>query len=171
MYSTNSDSNLRNASPRWSFGSCDSSVVPIAVSLALLVFLLYLPALRNGFTNYDDPDYVTRNIRVSSGLTWDNFVWSFTSTTSANWHPLTWMSHMLDAQLYGLNPWGHHLTNVLLMAMDVALLFFFLATASGRVGRSLAVAVLFAVHPLNVEFVAWIAERKELLSLLFMFLT
>ncbi|MGB8062782.1 MAG: tetratricopeptide repeat protein [Candidatus Sulfotelmatobacter sp.] len=171
MYSTNSDSYLRNTSLRWSFGSGVSSLVLTTVFLALLDLLLYLPALRNGFTNYDDPDYVTHNIHVSSGLTWGNFAWSFASTTSAHWHPLTWISHILDAQLYGLNPWGHHLTNVLLMTLDVALLFLFLATATGRLWRSVAVAVLFAVHPLNVEFVAWIAERKEVLSLLFMFLT
>jgi tetratricopeptide (TPR) repeat protein len=161
---------MESTSYGWSFAPGRQTRVLLALSLALLVFTLYLPALRNGFTNYDDPDYVTHNTHVLRGLGWDNLVWSFASSTSAHWHPLTMISHTLDVQLYGLKPWGHHLTNVLFMAVDVVLLFFFLMSATGRIWCSAAVAALFAVHPLNVEPVAWVAERKQLLSLCFMFL-
>jgi tetratricopeptide (TPR) repeat protein len=133
--------------------------------------VLYAPAARNGFVNFDDPDYVTANAWVLRGISWPNIVWAFgTDNPAANWHPLTWISHMLDVQWYGRNPAGHHLTNVLLFALDVLLLFLFLERATGQVWRSAAVAILFAVHPLNVESVAWIAERKTVLSILFMFL-
>jgi tetratricopeptide (TPR) repeat protein len=170
MNSTNPASKVENTSRAWNFALDRQTLALLAVSLAILVFALYVPALRNGFVSYDDPDYVTRNAHVLRGLSWDSLVWSFTSTPTANWHPLTWISHALDVQLYGLNPWGHHLTNVLFMAVDVVLLFFFLAFATGRIWCSAAVAALFAVHPLNVEPVAWVAERKQVLSLFFMFL-
>jgi protein O-mannosyl-transferase len=144
----------------------------ISLALAVLVIALYLPALRNGFVNYDDPDYVTHNANVLQGLNWENVKWAFgTNNPAANWHPLTWLSHMLDVQIFGLTPWGHHLINVLLMAADIVLLFLFLAAATGKLWQSAAVAVLYAVHPLNVEPVAWVAERKQELSLFFMFLT
>jgi protein O-mannosyl-transferase len=144
----------------------------ISLALAVLVIALYLPALRNGFVNYDDPDYVTHNANVLQGLNWENVKWAFgTNNPAANWHPLTWLSHMLDVQIFGLTPWGHHLINVLLMAADIVLLFLFLAAATGKLWKSAAVAVLYAVHPLNVEPVAWVAERKQELSLFFMFLT
>ena len=144
----------------------------ISFALAVLVIALYLPALRNGFVNYDDPDYVTHNANVLQGLNWENVKWAFgTNNPAANWHPLTWLSHMLDVQIFGLAPWGHHLINVLFMAADIVLLFLFLAAATGKLWQSAAVAVLYAVHPLNVEPVAWVAERKQELSLFFMFLT
>jgi protein O-mannosyl-transferase len=144
----------------------------ISFALAALVIALYLPALHNGFINYDDPDYVTHNPQVLHGLNWDNVKWAFgTSNPAANWHPLTWMSHMLDVQVFGMNPSGHHLINILLMAIEVVLLFLFLARATGKLWPSAAVAAIYAVHPLNVEPVAWVAERKQELSLLFMFLT
>jgi protein O-mannosyl-transferase len=144
----------------------------ISFALAALVIALYLPALHNGFINYDDPDYVTHNPQVLQGLSWDNVKWAFgTNNPAANWHPLTWLSHMLDVQVFGMNPSGHHLMNVLLMAAVVVLLFLFLARATGNLWPSAAVAAIFAVHPLNVEPVAWVAERKQELSLLFMFLT
>jgi protein O-mannosyl-transferase len=146
-------------------------MVLLAIGLVLLVVVLYLPAVRNGFVNYDDPDYVTHNARVLKGLNWENVEWAFgTNNPAANWHPLTWLSHMADVQLFGQNPWGHHLINVLLMAAGVALLFWFLAAATGKIWHSAAVAAIFAVHPLNVEPVAWVAERKQELSLCFMFL-
>jgi protein O-mannosyl-transferase len=146
------------------------SFILLSVLLALLVVALYLPALHNSFVNYDDPDYVTRNVRVLQGLNWSNVKWAFgTDNPAANWHPLTWLSHMADVQAFGLNPWGHHLINILLMAADVALLFLFLAMMTGKVWPSAAVAAIFAVHPLNVEPVAWVAERKQELSLFFMF--
>jgi len=143
----------------------------VALLLAVLTLAIYLPALGNGFVNYDDPDYVTANSNVLHGLSWQNLIWAFgTDNIAANWHPLTWISHMTDVELYGLAPWGHHLTSVLLMVANVALLFLVLLEMTGSTWRSAAVAALWAVHPLNVEPVAWIAERKELLSLLFLFL-
>jgi protein O-mannosyl-transferase len=148
------------------------TVSVLGLALALLAFLVYLPALRNGFINYDDPDYVTRNPNVLRGLSWENVKWAFgTDNPAANWHPLTWLSHMADVQMYGLHPWGHHLTGVLFMVADVVLLFLFLAFATNRVWPSAATAAIFAVHPLNVEGVAWVAEHKQVLSLFLMFLS
>jgi protein O-mannosyl-transferase len=142
-----------------------------SILLVLLTAVLYLPALRNGFVNYDDPDYVTHNARVLQGLNWPNVKWAFgTNNPAANWHPLTWLSHMTDVQVFGLKPWGHHLVNVLLMTSDVALLFLLLGLTTGKIRPSAAVAAIFAVHPLNVEPVVWIAERKQELSLFFLFL-
>ena len=139
--------------------------------LGLLLFLstlaLYYPALQNGFVNYDDPAYVTSNVHVQQGLTARNLAWAFTSTADANWHPLTRISHMLDAQLFGLAPTGHHAQSVLWHALNVVLLFLLLAKTTGYLGRSALVAGLFAVHPLNVESVAWVAERKTVLSTFF----
>jgi Tfp pilus assembly protein PilF len=155
----------------WNIAEDRQKLILLSISLAVLVLTLYLPSLRNGFVNYDDPDYVTRNAHVLHGLNWKNVEWSFgTNNSAANWHPLTWFSHMADVQVYELKPWGHHLTNVLLMAADVVLLFLFLAGVTGRVWPSAAVAALFAVHPINVESVAWVAERKAVLSVFFMFL-
>ncbi len=143
----------------------------MAVLLAIGTGALYAPALRNGFVNYDDPDYVTRNSHVLQGLTWPNIVWAFgTNNPAANWHPLTWISHMLDVQWYGTSAAGHHLTNVLLYALDVGILFLVLEWMTGFVLRSAAVAALFALHPLIVESVAWVAERKAVLCLLFLLL-
>ena len=147
-------------------------VFVIAVLLAIGTGILYAPALRNGFVNYDDPDYVTRNSQVLQGLTWPNIVWAFgTNNPAANWHPLTWISHMLDVHWYGTNATGHHFTNVLLYALDVGILFLVLEWMTGLALRSAAVAALYALHPLNVESVAWVAERKAVLSLLFLLLT
>jgi protein O-mannosyl-transferase len=147
------------------------TLILLSLALVVLTFALYLPALHNGFVNYDDPDYVTRNGRVLQGLNWENVKWAFgTNNSVANWHPLTWLSHMADVEIFGLRPWGHHLSNVLLMAANSVLLFWFLAVTTEKLWRSAAVAAIFAVHPLNVEPVAWIAERKQGLSLFFMFL-
>ncbi len=147
------------------------TVVPF---VALLLFVgtlaLYYPALQNGFVNYDDPDYVTSNLQVQQGLTSHNLKWALTSTAEANWHPLTWISHMLDVQWFGMKPVGHHAQSVFWHAINVVLLFFLLATVTGLVGRSALVAGLFAVHPLNVESVAWIAERKTVLCTFFLLL-
>lgn len=136
----------------------------LAALLFLIVLGAYLPALRYDFITYDDPAYVLEEPHVNTGLTWANFRWAWTSFEHSNWHPLTWLSHQLDCRLFGLAPWGHHLTNILLHAGSTLLLFILLRRASGFLWRSLAVAALFGLHPLHVESVAWIAERKDVLS-------
>jgi tetratricopeptide (TPR) repeat protein len=145
---------------------------PVILSLVLFAatIVLYLPALNGAFVNYDDPAYVTANAHVLRGLSWSNVKWASTATVEANWHPVTWISHMADVQLFGVNPRGHHAVSVVLHAFNVVLLFLILRRATGHVIRSAVVAALFAVHPLNVECVAWVAERKSLLSMLFLFL-
>jgi hypothetical protein len=122
------------------------------------------------FVNYDDQNYVVQNAHVQAGLTWKTLTWALQSTEWDNWHPLTWLSHALDCQLYGLNPAGHHITNVLLHIFNVLLLFLLLTWGTAAPGRSFLVAALFALHPLNVESVAWVAERKNVLSTLFFLL-
>jgi Tfp pilus assembly protein PilF len=135
--------------------------------LVLASLVLYNSAGRHPFTNYDDAEYVTDNPHVCQGLDWSAIKWAFTTTEQANWHPLTWLSHELDWQLFRQNPAGHHYVNVLLHAINVWLLFMVLLQATGFVWRSWMVAALFALHPINVESVAWVAERKNLLSTLF----
>ena len=122
------------------------------------------------FINYDDDPYVTENPHVQSGLQWDTVQWAFTTHDAANWHPLTWLSHALDFQLFGLSPAGPHIVNLLLHTLDVVLLFWVLWRATGFTGRSAMVAALFALHPINVQSVAWVAERKNLLSMTFFLL-
>ena len=131
---------------------------------------LYSPVSHHPFVNYDDDGYVTDNSHVKAGLSEETIAWAFTTYDEANWHPLTWLSHALDYQLFELDPAGHHDVNLLLHALNVALLFWVLWRATGYAGRSLMVAALFALHPINVESVAWIAERKNLLSMLFFLL-
>ncbi|MDR3456048.1 MAG: tetratricopeptide repeat protein [Verrucomicrobiae bacterium] len=143
----------------------------LAILLGLLTIALYWPVTSNDFVNLDDNLYVQSNVQVQQGLTWENLKWAFTHVVSGNWHPLTMLSHMLDCQLYGLKPWGHHLTSLLFHAADSALLLLLLQRLTGAVWRSLFVAALFAVHPLHVESVAWVAERKDVLSAFFGFLT
>ncbi|HYB76919.1 MAG TPA: tetratricopeptide repeat protein [Candidatus Bathyarchaeia archaeon] len=138
--------------------------------LVLVTLALYNPVGRDPYLNWDDNAYVYENAHVRAGLTWEEVVWAFTTKAEFNWHPLTWISHALDVTLFGLNPAGPHYVNVLLHAANAVLLFLLLDAATGFAWRSLAVAALFAVHPLNVESVAWIAERKNVLSMLF-FLT
>jgi hypothetical protein len=139
--------------------------------LVLTILVVFWQGVKNDFTNFDDNQYVTENQHVQAGLTWKNLVWAFTTTHSVNWHPLTWLSHMLDCQLYGLNPAGHHLTSVLLHSASTVLLFLVLQWITGGRWRSAFVAALFAVHPLHVESVAWVAERKDVLSGFFWMLT
>jgi len=153
------------------FASPEKRNPVICLLLAVVTLALYNPVNRHPFVNYDDDRYVTDNPHVRQGLTADTFVWALTSTEVANWHPLTWMSHALDYSLFHLNPAGHHFASVLLHAVNVILLFLFLMWATGRTGPSLFVAALFAVHPMNVESVAWIAERKNVLCTLFFLLT
>lgn len=138
--------------------------------LAAITLALYNPVNRHPFVNYDDDRYVTENPHVRQGLTSDTIVWALTSMEQANWHPLTWMSHALDVSFFRLSPAGHHFTSVLLHALNVIVLFLLLTRATARAGPSLFVAALFAVHPINVESVAWISERKNLLCTLFFFL-
>jgi tetratricopeptide (TPR) repeat protein len=146
--------------------------LPLVLSFILFLgtLVLYFPAFDSAFVNYDDPAYVTANSHVLQGLSWKNIAWASTATVEANWHPLTWISHMADVQLFGANPRGHHGVSVFLHALNVVLLFFVLRRATGSMFRSAVVAALFAVHPLNVECVAWVAERKSLLSMLFLLL-
>lgn len=146
-------------------------VFGVCLFLAAITWLVFGQTLRHEFVNYDDDDYVVRNAQISRGLTLEGIGWAFTHVHSSNWHPLTWISHMLDCQLYGLNPAGHHLTNVLLQAATAILLFLVLRQMTGTFWRSAFVAAVFAIHPLRVESVAWVAERKDLLSGLFFMLT
>jgi len=133
--------------------------------------IVYAPVLHHAFVNYDDDQYVTANAVVQRGLTWHGVSWAFRTGYAVNWHPLTWLSHMLDVQLYGLDPGPHHLTNLLFHTANTLLLFGLLHHMTGALGRSAFVAGLFAVHPLHVESVAWVAERKDVLSTLFWMLT
>jgi tetratricopeptide (TPR) repeat protein len=139
----------------------------ICLALAALTVAIYAPALRSQFLAMDDPVYVSANRHVQGGLTPANIVWAFTVNTAGNWHPLTLLSHMLDCQIYGLHPWGHHLTNILLHATNSALLFLVLMRMTGAFWRSACVAALFAIHPVHTESVAWVAERKDVLSSFF----
>jgi tetratricopeptide (TPR) repeat protein len=129
--------------------------------------VVFWPVLRNGFVGYDDDEYVTRNPRVNTGLTRENVTWAFTAAHSNNWHPLTWMSHQLDSSLFGLAPAGHHAVNLLFHAANTVLLFLWLSGMTNAPGRSAFVALIFGLHPLHVESVAWIAERKDVLSAFF----
>src|SRR5437763_1827100 len=143
----------------------------ICALLAILTSAAFWPVLHNGFVNYDDPEYVTENLHVDTGLSAANVRWAFTSQHGGNWHPLTSISHMLDVQLFGLNPARHHLINLLFHIGNVVLLYLLLQGWTGRTWASACVAVLFAVHPLHVESVAWVAERKDVLSGFFFLLT
>ena len=143
----------------------------VCLLLAVVTLLLYNPVNRHPFVNYDDDRYVAENAHVRGGLTGKTVAWAITSTEQANWHPLTWMSHALDVSLFHLNPAGHHFTSVFLHILNVCLLYLILVWATNRIGPPLFVAALFAVHPINVESVAWVAERKNVLCALFFFLT
>ncbi len=135
--------------------------------LALVTIAVYWPAMRCDFVALDDPDYVTSNVHVQSGLNPESVEWAFVNPVSSNWHPLTVLSHMLDCQLFGLKPWGHHLTSVLLHTINTILVLLLLCRLTGAVWRSVLVAALFGLHPLHVESVAWVAERKDVLSTFF----
>jgi Flp pilus assembly protein TadD len=134
-----------------------------ALLIVAATLAIYNPVNSHPFVNYDDDRYVTQNPHVRAGLSWDTVRWAFTSTEQANWHPLTWISHALDCQLFGLNPAGHHFTSLFIHALNAALLFLLLVWATGRMGPSWLAAMLFALHPIQVESVAWVAERKNIL--------
>jgi protein O-mannosyl-transferase len=143
----------------------------VCVSLAVLTWIVFGQTLWHDFVNYDDPRYVYENTKITGGLSISGIAWAFTHIHSMNWHPLTTISHMLDCQLYGLKAGGHHFTNVLLHSIAAALLFIALQQMTGAFWRSAFVAALFTIHPLRVESVAWIAERKDVLSGVFFMLT
>ena len=143
----------------------------ICLFLVFSIIVVYYQVGTFEFTNYDTQKYVFSNRYVKAGLTTEGISWAFTTTYFSNWHPLTWLSHMLDCQLYGLKPGGHHLTNVLFHLANSLLLFLILKRMTGAFWRSAFVAALFALHPLNVESVAWAAERKNVLSTFFWMLT
>jgi protein O-mannosyl-transferase len=139
--------------------------------LALGVVAVYWPVVGYGFVNYDDPEYVSVNPHIMAGLSWLGVVWAFTTFYAANWHPLTWLSYMLDAQLFGFHPQVYHIINVLFHAANTVLLFWLLKRLTSALWRSAFVAALFAFHPLHVESVAWVTERKDVLSTFFFMLT
>jgi Flp pilus assembly protein TadD len=139
--------------------------------LVVATLFVYWPATGHGFISLDDPEYVTANAHVQGGLTWDNIKWAFSHPVTGNWHPITIISHMLDYQMFGLKPWGHHLTSILLHAINTGLFFLLLRQLTGATWRSLVVATLFGLHPLHVESVAWVAERKDVLSVFLGLLT
>jgi len=150
---------------------CKWNVLLLCLLLFGLMVWVYLPSLRGEFIDFDERVYLTEDAHVKSGLSLENVAWAFGSLEASNWHPLTWLSHMLDCQLYGLKPWGHHLSSVLLHGVNTVLVFLVLFGLTGARWRSLMVAVLFGVHPQRVESVAWISERKDVLSALFWLLT
>jgi tetratricopeptide (TPR) repeat protein len=143
----------------------------VCFGLIAIIAVVYAPVLDFGFVKYDDPQYVSANPHVFGGVTLQGISWALTSGYAANWHPLTWISHMLDIEMYGMNAGWHHLTNVLLHMASAVLLFALLYRMTGALGRSAFVAGLFAVHPIHVESVAWVAERKDVLSTFFWTLT
>jgi protein O-mannosyl-transferase len=139
----------------------------LCLLLALATIAIYSSILHAPFLNYDDSVYVTDNAQVRAGLTWQTIVWAFRTPAALDWHPITWLSYLVDAQIFGINAAGFHLVNVLIHAANAVLLFLILESVTGLAWRSLAVAALFALHPINVESVAWIAERKTVVSMFF----
>ena len=154
----------------WSPQRSSMGTLLCCLALIAVVLAVYNPVIRNSFVNYDDEGYIVQNAHVRAGLTRDTVKWAFTTYDQSNWHPLTWLSHALDCEIFGLNPAGHHYTSVLLHAANAVLLFLLLQSATGFRWRSLMVAALFALHPINVESVAWAAERKNVLSMMFFLL-
>ena len=152
------------------FSSPQKRSVVLCLALAVVTLLLYNPVAGHDFVNFDDDHYIYENAHVRAGLGWKAVTWALGSMQEANWHPVTWISHALDVSLFGMNPAGHHYTNLLLHTINVLLLFLLLNRATGFRARSLLVAALFAVHPINVESVAWVSERKNLLCTLFFLL-
>ena len=144
----------------------------ICILLVIATFIAYMQVLKYGFiTSFDDTEYLTSNWNIKTGLTKESIVWAFSTSYASNWHPLTWLSHMLDYELYGMEPFGHHLTSLIFHITNTLLLFGVLLKMTGALWRSGLVAILFALHPLNVESVAWVSERKNVLSTFFLLLT
>ena len=151
--------------------SSENRTLIVCLLLVVATLAFYNPIVRNQFIDYDDLSYIQKNFHVVGGLSWEDVKWSFTTSRDGNWHPITWLSHAMDCQIFGLNPVGHHYINLLLHAASAVLLFLLLLRATGLTWSSLIVAALFALHPLNVESVVWAAERKNVLSMFFFLLT
>ncbi|MBN2256109.1 MAG: hypothetical protein JW736_10405, partial [Deltaproteobacteria bacterium] len=149
----------------------DRRMLLVGLLIVVSVFLVYQKVQTFDFVNIDDDVYAYRNEHVATGLSGENVVWAFTTTYAGFWHPMTWMSLMLDYELYGMNPGGYHITNVVIHGINAVLLFVLLHLMTGAFWRSALVALLFALHPLHVESVAWISQRKDVLSTLFWMLT
>jgi protein O-mannosyl-transferase len=149
----------------------DSSVLWILVGLTVLNLLIYADVFHYSFVNFDDDDYVYANPTVASGLTWNGVWWALTTDHQGNWHPVTWLSHMVDVQFFGLNAGRHHATNVILHILNSLMLFWLFYRMTNELARSAFVAAIMAAHPLHVESVAWVAERKDVLSTFFLMLT
>ena len=143
----------------------------LSAALVALTITVFWNVIELPFISYDDPEYVTQNHQVRGGLTLKSVGWAITSTQAANWFPLTWISHMVDVSIFGLNPGGHHAMNLALHCLNVVLLFLLFSRLTGEVWRSALLAAIFAIHPLRVESVAWVAERKDVLSAFFWLLT
>ena len=145
--------------------------VLICMFLIVATFCIYSQVQDHEFINFDDDLYITNNLNVKAGLTKESVMWAFTASYFSNWHPMTWLSYMLDYQLYGLHPKGHHLTNLFFHIANALILFIVLLRMTGKLWRCAFVGAIFALHPLNVESVVWIAERKNVLSTFFWLLT
>ncbi|MDA3897917.1 MAG: hypothetical protein PF482_17430 [Desulfobacteraceae bacterium] len=143
----------------------------LCLILAVITFSMYVQILDFDFVNYDDNDYVYDNPHVQKGVTLHAITWAFTTGHASNWHPLTWMSHMLDYQMFGLWPGGQHLTSLLFHIVNSLLLFFLFREMTGNLWQSAFVAVVFALHPLHIQSVAWVSERKDVLSTFFWMIT
>ncbi len=155
---------------RFFFSDSSGRTLLLCLFLAVSTVAVYCPAHTHPFFSPDDALYVVDTQQLHHGLTWQTIWWSFRVLYMGNWIPLTWMAHAVDYQLFGLNPAGHHMVNVLLHALNAALLFWVLKRATGYTGRSFMVAALFAIHPMNVEPVVWVAELKTMLSMTFFLL-
>jgi len=143
----------------------------VCLFLIIATFSVYCQVKNYEFVNLDDQVYITENFHVQGDLSFEGFIWAFSTIHAANWHPLTWLSHMLDVQLYGMKAGGHHLTNLLFHISNTLLLFIVFRRMTGALWRSAFIAALFALHPLHVESVAWVSERKDVLSTFFWMLT
>jgi protein O-mannosyl-transferase len=143
----------------------------LSLLLTLVTLAVYWPVRHHDYVNYDDADYASANAHVQGGLKWENIAWAFTTGHASNWHPLTWLSHMLDWQLFGNSPGSFHLVSLAFHLANTVLLLLVLRRMTGALWRSGFVAALFALHPVHVESVAWISERKDVLSTLFFLLT
>jgi len=147
------------------------NVLLVILSLIIGIVVIYIKVQHFDFVGFDDEVYVTENYYVQKGVSLEGVKWAFTTFHAANWHPITWLSHMLDYDLYGLNPAGHHWTNVEFHIANTILLFFIVFRMTGALWKSAIVAAFFALHPLHVESVAWVSERKDVLSTLMGLLT